>query len=354
MDTITQMLFGATVAQAGFRRSLGRGAMAAGAVLGLVPDLDVAVGWVAGPFANWEHHRGFTHSLLFGPLVGPVFGYWLWRLQNRARGPVQGKAQGEEERDRLRAWIWLSILALLTHPLIDLFTSYGTQLLWPFTNVRFAINSMPIIDPLYSLVLVAALVIGARKRARPRFAQDAAGVALLFIFVYSVAGWAINDRVERVARTEFGRAELGQTAEVTAYPLLFQPYYRRVVAITPEAAHIGYYSVLNPRPIDWQAHPFAAGDGIEAVRATREGELFEWFSMDKTLWRERSDGNGGTVVEATDLRYGMPGATDLGFWGIRAHLDAANALVSDVETFAIPREADGDAFRRFWSDMTGR
>jgi inner membrane protein len=344
MDTITQMLFGATVAQAGFRRSLGRGAMAAGAVLGLVPDLDVAVGWVAGPFANWEHHRGFTHSLLFGPLFGPLFGYWLWRLSRRGKGPPQGEAA----REGLRAWIWLSILALLTHPLIDLFTSYGTQLLWPFTNVRFAINAMPIIDPLYSLVLVAALVVGARKRASPRFAQDAAASALLFIAVYSFGGWAINDRVERVARAEFA-----QPAEITAYPLLLQPYYRRVVAFTPDAAHVGYYSVLNPRPIRWQAYPVGNGDGIAAVRGTREGALFEWFSMDKTLWRSRPDGNGGTIVEATDLRYGMPGATDMGFWGIRAHLDAANALISDIETFANPREADGAALSRFWSEMTG-
>lgn len=46
MDTVTQMLFGATVAQAGFRCRLGRKAMVAGAALGLIPDLDVAVGWI--------------------------------------------------------------------------------------------------------------------------------------------------------------------------------------------------------------------------------------------------------------------------------------------------------------------
>lgn len=344
MDTVTQMLFGATVAQAGFRRSLGRGALAAGAVLGLVPDLDVAVGWAAGPFAGWEHHRGLTHSLLFGPVVGPVFGYWFWRLHRRVRGAPPGGAG----REGLRAWIWLSILALITHPVIDLFTSYGTQLLRPFTDTRFAINAMPIIDPLYSLVLVAALCLGLGKRANPRFAQDAAGAALLFICVYSCAGWAVNERVERVAR-----AALDRPAEVTAYPLLFQPYYRRVVALTPEAAHVGYYSVLNPRPIRWRTYPAGNGDGITALRGTREGALFEWFAMDKTLWRSRPDGNGGTIVEATDLRYGMPGATDAGFWGIRAHLDAANAPVSGIEAFTNPREADGAALRRFWSDMTG-
>jgi inner membrane protein len=81
MDSVTQALFGATVAQAGFRRELGRQALVAGAVLGTIPDLDVAVGWVADAFSSWQHHRGLTHSLFFGPVLGPLFGWAIWRLE---------------------------------------------------------------------------------------------------------------------------------------------------------------------------------------------------------------------------------------------------------------------------------
>jgi len=80
MDSVTQMLFGATIGQAGFRRRLGRKALVAGAVLGSIPDMDVVVGWFAGPFASWEHHRGLTHSLFFGPVIGPLIGWGIWRL----------------------------------------------------------------------------------------------------------------------------------------------------------------------------------------------------------------------------------------------------------------------------------
>ncbi|MFN4090772.1 MAG: metal-dependent hydrolase [Alphaproteobacteria bacterium] len=345
MDTVTQMLFGATVAQAGFRHRLGRKAIVAGAVLGLVPDLDVAVGWVAGPFAAWEHHRGLTHSLFFGPVVGPLIGWGLWRF-HRHRTVDRSDVVS---RDTLRAWTWLAILVLMTHPLIDLFTSYGTQLLWPFTDTRFAIDALPIIDPVYSAILLAVVIIGSLARTRPRFAQDMAATALILIGAYSLGGWAINDHVKRVAAADFGEA-----AAIDAYPMLFQPYYRRVLARTPEAAHVGYYSVLNPRPIDWRAYPVETDPAIEPVRATSEAALFEWFSMDRVLWRAAPDPAGGTRVEATDLRYGLPGDTDHGFWGITANVGADNAISGEVGMLRIHRDASGDAFRRFWSDMTGR
>jgi len=344
MDSITQMLFGATVAQAGFRRQLGRRALVAGALIASIPDADVALAWVGDRFAEWEHHRGLTHSLFFGPVVGPMIGWAIWRLERRT-------SRLAPDRDRLQAWIWLSVLALLTHPLIDLFTSYGTQLLWPLTTTRFAIDSMPIIEPIYSATLAIALVIGARSAVRPSTASNAAGVALLFVLVYSCIGWAINDKVERIAA-----ADLGRPAAVSAYPLLFQPYFRRVVAMTPENAYVGYYSVLNPKPIAWRTYPRESSEAIGVLRRAREAEIFEWFAMDKVLWRTLSEADGHTFVVATDLRYGMIGPTDAGQWGIRAAIggtNGGNGNGAGFPPFSIPRDASGAAFRRYWADIIG-
>ena len=336
MDTITQMLFGAVVAQAGFRRKLGRPALAAGAVVALIPDLDVVAGWVGGTFANWEHHRGLTHSLFFGPIVGPLLGWGLWRLERRG-------STAPPEEGRLRAWIWLAVLALVTHPLIDLFTSYGTQLLYAFSTTRFAVNSMPIIDPLYSLVLVAALVFGTVRMVRPALAQDIAASALILIGGYTLAGWAINTHVERVAAAQFERP-----ARVTAYPLLLQPYYRRVVAATPDAFHVGYYSVLNPKRIVWREYRQEGMEQVSALRNVREVQLFDWFSMHNLLWRAEPNGTG---LIATDMRYGMPGPTDAGFWGIR---ERRNGSGTTVEPFGVTRTVNRQTFADFWSEMTGR
>jgi inner membrane protein len=353
MDSLTQALFGATVAQVGFRRTLGRRAMVAGAVLGTVPDLDVAVGWVADAFSNWQHHRGVTHSLFFGPLVGPILGWGIWKLE-RWRGAAPGAAAGTAPDDpaRLRAWIWLAILALLTHPLIDLFTSYGTQLLAPLSDHRFAIDAMPIIEPIYSLSLILALLVGAFSRL-PGRAVAAAAAALLFVASYTLYGWSLDARTERWAREQLAASGVVATS-VDAYPMLFQPWYRRVVARTPDGLLVGYHTALAPGPIEWRRFARTDDPRTRPVAETREGRIFQWFAMGNVFWRVEPSPEGGAVVEALDTRYGMPGGSELGFWGIRARLDASGDLLGPPETFARRPGADGRSLAGYWRAVFGR
>jgi inner membrane protein len=343
MDTITQMLFGATVAQAGFRRRLGRRAMAAGALVALVPDLDIAAGWIGGPFVNWVHHRGLTHSILFGPVAGILLGWLIWRWHCWRFGRDDDLAGG----DARRAWMWLAVIALMTHPIIDAFTSYGTQLLYPLTTTRFAINAMPIIDPIYSLALVAALLVGIFARNRASLAQDAAAAALIFISAYTLLAWAINDRVEAIAR-----AEIDGPAEVTAYPTLFQPVLRRVVVEVPGAVLVGFHSVLGSGPIQWERFERAQSPAIEAVAETPEGRIFRWFSMDNVYWQVEEE-NGETRVRGLDYRYGLPGRTAMGFWGIRAIVGPDGEVRGDVNVFQPPRDTSSAAWRDLWSRILG-
>lgn len=343
MDTVTQMLFGATVAQVGFRRRLGRKALAAGALIALVPDLDVAAGWFAGPFANWVHHRGVTHSLFFGPTVGLLLalGLWLWwRRREPDRRP---------DPQVLQAWVWLTVAALVTHPIIDVFTSYGTQLLAPFSRHRFAIDAMPIIDPIYSLALVAALVVGIVAKRRVLAAQVSAALALLFITGWTLLGWSVNERVEAVAKQQ-----LSQPAEVTAYPTLFQPWLRRVVAETPDAVRVGFYSVLDPRQISWAEFP---RNGLppeaRAVAATEQAAILRWFAMDNVFWQVETGADGTATVQALDYRYGLYGGTELGFWGIRAVVDASGRVLEGPEVFSRRPQADGPGLRALWIKVFG-
>ena len=143
MDTATQALLGAVVGQATFSHKLGGRALLFGAAGGLIPDLDVLAVVTHGPFGEFIHHRGFTHSLWFGPVAGPILGWGIWHYY-RWRGRTGPGEPGE--RSRLSAWMGLMILALLTHPLIDIFTTYGTQLLAPFSRHRTALNAVGIVD----------------------------------------------------------------------------------------------------------------------------------------------------------------------------------------------------------------
>ena len=91
MDTVTQALLGAAVGQACFSHRLGRRAVVWGAVGGILPDLDVLTIAVEGPFAEFKYHRGITHSLWFGPVVGPALGWLVVALSTLAR-PQRSRA----------------------------------------------------------------------------------------------------------------------------------------------------------------------------------------------------------------------------------------------------------------------
>jgi len=351
MDSITQSLLGAVVAQAGFRRTLGGRAVVAGALLGAVPDLDVVAG-LFGPYANWLYHRGITHSIFFGPVMGPLFGWGIWRFSRwRARRRSGTGMQAQAGPEELRAWIWLSILALFTHPIIDIFTSYGTQLLAPFARHRFAIDALPIIDPVYSLALIAALVIGAVARRRLGLAVGSAAAALLFIYGWSLMGWAINENIRTEAREQL-RAVGQPVQEVLAYPQLLQPWFRRVVAETPDSVMVGYYSILAGGRIDWTVHPIQHDPLIDRVAATREAGIFRWFAMDKLWWRVVEQPE-GAAVEAFDYRYGMMGGTEMGFWGIRAMVDRDGQILGPPESFQQPRSAMGLDWGEYWRRIWG-
>ena len=82
-------LLGAAVAEVGFRHKLGRKAIYTGIFCGLMPDFDIFLGAMTGPWGDLIYHRGPTHSLFFAPLVAPLIGGGFFLQQQRtARAPI--------------------------------------------------------------------------------------------------------------------------------------------------------------------------------------------------------------------------------------------------------------------------
>lgn len=323
MDTPTQALLGAVIGQAGFEKHLGRRAVWWGAAAGLLPDADVILVLPYGRMGEFLYHRGVTHSLWFGPVAGPMLALFLWRWYRQRRG--------EEGAGPLWAWIGLFVLALFTHPLLDAFTIYGTQLLAPFSDHRFALNGIAIIDPAYSALLVLALVAGSRWKSRPRLGMIGAYVALCMTTAYLAYGLHLNNKAESEARRQL--LALGHMdVEVRAYPTLLQPYLRRVVARTPSEVHVGLLSMWHIAPIEWKSFAPEADPRIDRFLSTREGEVFTWFAMNQISTRV-IEGEYGTTIEIEDLRYGFPGPPDEGLWGVRGRYDDQGNLEGEVEYF---------------------
>jgi len=178
MDTITQGVLGAAASQAVMSRRLPRGAGLAGAVGGMAADLDVFIYSLSDPTVGWTFHRHFTHSLIFIPIGGLIAALpFLWM---------------KRFRDYRLEVILASIIGYATHGLLDAFTSYGTQMLWPFSNLRIAWDWIGIVDPIYTMTLWIGVLWTART-LRPKAVRIALLLASLYI---CFGGWQHHRAVE--------------------------------------------------------------------------------------------------------------------------------------------------------------
>lgn len=147
MDSLTQIVLGAAVGEAVLGKKVGNKAMLYGAIAGTIPDLDTFVGMFTDPVTAVEIHRGFSHSIAFALLAAPLFGYLISTYEKQASW---------------KQWSWLLFWGLVTHPILDAFTTWGTQLFWPLEN-RLEFKTIFVIDPLYTLPFLIFLVLAMRQ-----------------------------------------------------------------------------------------------------------------------------------------------------------------------------------------------
>ena len=135
-------------------------------------------------------------------------------------------------------------LALLSHPLLDAMTVYGTQLGLPFTNTPFGVGSAFMIDPLYTVPLLVGgvWVLATRGGARGLKANT---VGLLLSTAYLAWGVAAQLIVTRVAHNSLAASGFSDD-HVLVTPTAFNTLLWRVVAINGDSYREGYYSLLDP------------------------------------------------------------------------------------------------------------
>ncbi|MCZ8251403.1 MAG: metal-dependent hydrolase [Hylemonella sp.] len=240
MDSVSQLALGAAVGVAvmGRRTSLVKAA-GWGAVLGTLPDLDVFIDH-GDPMLNMVLHRAESHALFWLTLCAPLFGAGIARLHG--------------EWPLWRRW-WLAVwLVLITHPLLDTLTIYGTQLAIPFSNHPYGVGSVFVIDPLYTLPLLLGLGCALAGRRRPAFALRANAIGLALSTAYLLWGIAVQQHVRSIAQASLTRQGV-QAQALLVTPTAFNSVLWRVVATTSTHYHEGFYSLLDAQaePL-WETH----------------------------------------------------------------------------------------------------
>lgn len=287
MDPVTQVALGAAVGGTVLGRRLGRKAILVGALLGTLPDLDTLIDY-GDAVANVTEHRGITHSLFVLPALATLLALLTSRLSVARAIP-------------LGQWWLFYVLSLVTHPLLDALTTYGTQLWWPLDIRPVAWPIIFIIDPLYTLPLLVGIGVGLATGNGRR--GPAWGLALSC--AYLMLAFGAKQLVESRLAPELAEHEL-ESAPRLVQPAPFTILLWRASVIDGDDHHealVGLFDGDHPPVLE----TYARGAELEPLAlASERGRRLDWFAGPFLRYEVRELDGRETLV-ATDLRLGFPG-----------------------------------------------
>lgn len=233
MDSVTHVVLGAATGQVVLGSKVGNKAIFWGAIAGSIPDFDTFVTSFLSPASSVLFHRGPTHSILFAIIIAPILGFIISAIHRDSN---------------FRKWTFMGLVAILMHSVIDVFNTYGTELLFPFSNARLAFDSIGIIDftlllPILTLLIV--IMFKPQKSAiRTKLSAIILGYTLLFTLLTIGNKLIITNRVEK----QLNEQHVSYTSLKTA-PLPFTNLLWLALAEDSAGYNYGYISNFDTKPV---------------------------------------------------------------------------------------------------------
>ncbi len=294
MDSLTQIVLGAAVGEAVLGKKAGNKAMLYGAIAGTIPDLDTFAEYFTDTVTAIELHRGFSHSIVFSVLFAPIFGWIISKI--------------EKKKDiSWKDWSWLMFWGLFTHPILDSFTTWGTQLFWPL-DIRLEFRNIFVIDPLYTLPFLVFLILAMRSEKGSSKRQQYNNLGLIVSSVYLL----ITLGLKGITYLKFEDAlhEQGISYnEIQTKPSPFNTILWTANVELEDSFLIGDYSFFDSQPISFQKYfknhellgPLRSNDKVQRLIEISKG----WYTITKK--------NGDLFFN--DLRFGVldPNSEDPSF-----------------------------------------
>jgi len=403
MDSLSQIVLGAACGEVVLGRKVGNRAMFWGAVAGTIPDLDIIANLFTDPISAMAMHRGISHSfffaftapILFGWLVSRFYStgihqkkwfrrtkilFWLLLVWGAINGGLY-RAGGQfslpvflwssagalglglllewlyvrpEQSDvavSWKSWAWLFFWAILTHPLLDSCTAYGTQLFQPFSDYRVAFDNISVVDPLYTLpfllCLIGASILTRRHPWRGRVNQ----LGLVLSCGYLLLTFFHKHRVNEVFEAALEREQITYSRLITT-PTILNNLLWQGLAEGDTAFYYGQYSLLDPEPVVRKITVFPKQwHLLDGHQDDKDIQTMKWFTDGLYNVTERPDGR----LMFIHMKYGLMGpqadssANFVWFWMLEEKEDGSWTGRTAPED----RMFDADDFRRFRERVFG-
>ncbi len=336
MDTLTHALSGALLARLLVTRQQTRAnthsaadtgpaklwqCVLVGTVAGAFPDID-AVAQAFGDIAYLTQHRGITHSLLMLPLWAAGIAWLMARCFAATRAAP---------RAAWRQFFWLAAGGIGIHIAGDWITQFGTMLLQPFSDQRFGLGAMFIIDLAFSGFLVVGLVLAA---IFPRHRWPAA-LGLAAAVGWVGLAWTGQQEAESIA-ARYAQAQGIAAPQVVVMPRPASPFNWTVSVFDGQDYHVTHLNTRRTEMLDPAvpaifppgfvrrfSAPYAPADQAVWERVPRFGApgtpawvqeawaqprfgFFRWFAQTPALI-EATEQAGQRCALFRDLRFDFPG-----------------------------------------------
>jgi inner membrane protein len=286
LDSLTHIVLGACIGEAFAGRKLGRKAMLWGAITQSIPDIDFIAGAWLDTTENLLAHRGFTHSILFAIIIVPLLALLAERWHRPHNIP-------------LKKWMLFFGTEIFVHLFLDGFNAYGIGWLEPFSHERFALNTIFIADPFFSvwagIAFLMLLVLKRHHHHRKfwwRFGIILPSIYLIFC-VFN------KSTIDADVKTAFAKENILHKEYLTT-PTPLNNFLWYIVAENDSGFYIGYRSVFDSkRDIQFQFFP-RKESLLRNVTDHEELQRLKRFSRGFYT----ADDNEGTLV-FNDLRFGQ-------------------------------------------------
>lgn len=328
MDSLTQIVLGAAVGEVVLGRKVGNKAMLWGALAGTIPDLDVYQSLIFDSLTANELHRGFSHSILFSLIFAPLLAWILVRKEKILLATLVGVILAypalstgnpwiigilsatfvvclffilkNEYVQKATKWEWTKLFfwSLITHPLLDCHTTWGTQLLWPLPY-KLAWNNIFVIDPLYTVPFLVFVIIAMfyHRQSNTRKYLNWAGLAVSSLYMI----WSLGVKWYTYKVFEDNLESKGIVySRLTTVPTPMNTFLWSATADGDTVLYSGLYSIFD-KDQDVKFHAIQTNHGF--VSNYSEDNVLKRLKFLSKGWYVINTDNPDTLVY-NDARFG--------------------------------------------------
>lgn len=264
MDSLTHIVVGGAIGELTFGKKIGNKAVIIGAIANTIPDLDVFAQMLAKtPDMAIRIHRSYTHALFIHPFMALPLAYLTYKIFKKEIS--------------FFSWFLFFLFSFFVHVMMDCCTTYGTQLLLPFTNKLISWNNLSVVDPLFTFIPLLFFIVVFFTKKSNDFRRKFAAFSLVISLIYLASSTTNKFNSVAVFKTALKEKSI-TTTHFSTTPTMFTSWLWNMVAYNDTSMYLAEYSVFQKTKNTDIVEIKRNTEMLKPIMNTKPVETLLWFS----------------------------------------------------------------------------